>query len=147
MDSLEHLANWVDPLLDKLSPRQRRSLLKQLAVELRRANQKRIAAQQSPEGIGFTPRKQGHRENKKSSQKKQPMFNKLRRARFIKLAVSPEQATIAFAKRAAKIAAVHHYGLQETENGQSTRYAARPLLGFSTEDHSLINDFFIRHLS
>ena len=140
MNNLEELATWADPLLKKLGSRERVRLLRKLAITLRRENQRRIRNQKEPGGETFAPRK---RDNKK------PMFAKLPQARHIKATATPTNATVLFIKRAANIAAVHHFGLVDKvdNNGPKIKYPSRELLGFSDTDKKIITDFFISHLA
>ncbi|TVZ39379.1 phage virion morphogenesis protein [Alteromonadaceae bacterium 2753L.S.0a.02] len=142
MSNYDSLATWADPLLHKLTPQQRRQFLKRLAIALRRRNQQRIAKQQTPNGSPFAPRK-----NKTT--RPRAMFAKLKQARHIKVRSASTSATLEIIGRAGRIAAVHHFGLTdyvEEQPGPSTKYPARPLLGFSSEDETFINDFFLTNL-
>jgi len=55
---LTALETWASTLLAQLAPAARRKLTQQIANDLRRSQQQRIKAQQTPEGIAYTPRKQ-----------------------------------------------------------------------------------------
>jgi|GEM_PF-5645917 len=51
------LETWAAAQLARLAPAERRRLARKLAVEVRRDQQKRIAAQQNPDGSAYAPRK------------------------------------------------------------------------------------------
>ena len=50
MDELQRIEQWLGPLLQQLQPAQQRTLARQLAQRVRKANQKTMAAQQAPDG-------------------------------------------------------------------------------------------------
>ena len=130
MDDLQRLENWLPPLLANLQPAQQRALARLLAMHVRKANQKTMAAQQSPEGEAWEPRK--HRSRDRAGKLRQgPMFRKLRSARHIKAQGLANEAVIQFVGRAARIARVHHYGLRDlvAPGGAQYDYPVRPLIG------------------
>jgi len=141
MDSLEKLATWANPLIEKLSPNERTRLLKQLALLLRRLNQQRITKQVTPNGEKFTPRR--------NVTNKTPLFAKLKKNRHIKARSTPHSATVSFIGRAGFIASVHHHGLEDyiEKPGPKIKYPTRELLGFSPQDEAEILNFFTRQLS
>jgi len=135
MAELTELTAWCDGLLASLESSQRRQLARQIARELRTANVKRIAAQVTPDGQAFEPRKVNPRFRKQGSIRR-GLFSKLRTARFLKTEASPDGATIGFSGRVGQIARVHHYGLRDRvrPGGPEHQYAARPLLGVTDDD-------------
>ena len=56
-DDLLELHNLASTLLETLEPRQRRTLLRRLAGDMRRANQRRMARQKAPDGTAWEKRK------------------------------------------------------------------------------------------
>lgn len=130
MSDLAQLENWLGPLLRQLSPVQQRALARQLAQRVRKANQQTMAAQQSPDGDAWEPRK--HRSRDRAGKLRQgPMFRKLRSSRHMKAQGLTNEAVIQFVGRAARIARVHHYGLRDlvAPGGAQYDYPARPLIG------------------
>ncbi len=130
MPDLQRLENWLGPLLRQLSPVQQRALARQLAQRVRKANQQTMAAQQSPDGDAWEPRK--HRSRDRAGKLRQgPMFRKLRSSRHMKAQGLTNEAVIQFVGRAARIARVHHYGLRDlvAPGGAQYDYPARPLIG------------------
>lgn len=130
MSDLAQMENWLGPLLRQLSPVQQRALARQLAQRVRKANQQTMAAQQSPDGDAWEPRK--HRSRDRAGKLRQgPMFRKLRSARHIKASGTVSEAVVQFVGRAARIARVHHYGLRDlvAPGGAQYDYPARPLIG------------------
>nr|WP_239168394.1 phage virion morphogenesis protein [Chromobacterium violaceum] len=55
--SIARLDAELGALLQKMEPAARRGLARDIARQLRQSQQKRIAAQQNPDGSAFTPRK------------------------------------------------------------------------------------------
>ncbi|WP_417545680.1 phage virion morphogenesis protein [Marinobacter sp.] len=146
-DNLDALAGWVEPLLRKLEPAERRKLMKAVSRDLRKANQERIKQQEDPDGQPWEPRKRRLR-GKKGGIRKKAMFTKLRTAKYLKLQTSPDSAGLAFTGFAGRIAAIHHYGLRAKvdKNGPVYDYPARELLGFSRSDLELIADRILDHI-
>lgn len=56
-DELKQLEDWVAPLIEKLTPKERRALARDVAGDLRRSQVARIKAQKNPDGSGFKNRK------------------------------------------------------------------------------------------
>lgn len=54
---LERLEAWVGGLLERATPAARKQLARKIGVDLRRSQSLRIASQASPDGSGYTPRK------------------------------------------------------------------------------------------
>lgn len=146
-DDLSRLEDWAGVLLAKLAPGERRQLNQRIARDLRRSQQKRIAAQLNPDGTPYAPRKPRLRE--KQGRIKRQMFARLRQARYLKLQSTAESIAIGFLGRTARIARVHQYGLRDrAERGSpDTRYERRELLGFTDADLQLIHDRLLEHLA
>ncbi|WNC11646.1 phage virion morphogenesis protein [Pseudomonas coleopterorum] len=136
-DELEVLEEWAGTLLAKLEPGERRKLLGQVARDLRRNQQRRIAAQKAPDGTAYAPRKRarGGLRGKRGRIRSQ-MFVKLRTARWMSARTSASELSVGFEPRAARIARIHQYGMSDrTGSGQRViRYHKRSLLGLTLED-------------
>lgn len=147
MDDLTQLENWVTPLLEKLSAKERRVLTREVARDLRTANRERIKAQTNPDGTPFEPRTQLR--SRSGAIRRKAMFTKLRTAKYLKIKTSADEAAIAFTGRVARIARVHHYGLRDRveKGGPKHQYASRKLVGFSPQDQTRIRDSLIDHLT
>ena len=113
-----------------------RKLALDVARDLRRENVATMRAQQSPDGEAWAPRKRGLRDQKgqlRKGRRAQDMFTKLRGARYLKAKAQGRDATVEFMGRAARIAAVHHFGLRDSvqPGGPDYDYPARPMLGIT----------------
>jgi len=132
--------------LDKSSFRRKR-IFYRLAKRAMQLNCKRIAAQQTPEGITFVPRKPKSREGKKG-----PMFKRLRNSRWFVIESDDEGGCVRFRGTAAHIATVHHFGLRDRIDRKSSlriKYQSRPLLGITDDDAEILeNDIrqYIEHV-
>lgn len=89
-------------------------MLRELAQQLRRPQQKNTRLQCNPDISGYEPRRITAR-TKKGRIKRQ-MFAKLRTAKYLKTAVSTDSAEVQFIGRVERIARVHHFGLREFVN-------------------------------
>lgn len=151
-DELTQLERWVAPLLAKLAPAQRRQLARTIALELRRSQQKRIAAQVAPDGTPYATRKpkaESLREKRGAiRRKKKAMFTKLRTARWLKANVTGEGAEVGFYGRVARLARVHQDGGMDrvAPDGPMARYPARPLLGFTATERARVRDQVLEFL-
>lgn len=149
-DRLEALEDWAAGLLGRLEPASRNKLIRSIGQDLRRGQQQRIIAQQSPDGSKYSPRKQRNLRGKQGRVKrKMKMFQKLRTASFLKVQGHNNAITVGFTGRIARITRVHQYGLKDRpERGASeTKYAQREVLGLTTEDLNLIKDRLLTHLT
>lgn len=151
-DDLTAIEAWAGALLAQLQPGQRRIVTRKIAQDLRRSQPQRIAAQQAPDGTPYEKRKQ--RKNlrgKKGRIKRQKaaMFQKIRMQKNLKIEQDENQLSVGFFGRVARIARVHQEGLTDkvSKKGPKYRYPARPLLGFSATDQTLICDSLLRHLN
>lgn len=155
MDELSALEDWAGALLAKLEPAARRQAAVDIARELRRSQQARIASQRNPDGTAFEPRKP--RQVMKSKKlrekagriKRRAMFAKMRTARFFKVETDSSGLSIGFAGRIARLARIHQEGQQsEVEAGGPVyQYPVRQLLGFSQAERDLIRDKLLEHLA
>ena len=143
MDLTPHLQG----LLAALGPAQRRSLAREIAADLRTRNQRRIAAQQNPDGTPYAPRKP--RLRAKAGRIKRAMFARLRTGRFLRVQSDANAALVTITGRAARIARTHHYGLLDrvSRNGPEYRYPQRRVLGYSDADREAIAERVIDHLA
>ena len=150
-DDLHALEAWVGALLAQLQPGQRRIVTRRIAQDLRRSQAQRIASQQAPDGAPYAARKQ--RKNlrgKKGRIKRQKaaMFQKIRTQKNLKIEQDENQLSVGFFGRVARIARVHQEGLTDkvAKKGPAYLYPARPLLGFSVSDQTLIRESLLRHI-
>lgn len=144
-DSLADLADWAEPLLAKLGPAARRQLAGTLARKLRTSQRERIAAQKTPDGKAYRPRKI---RNKRGRVKRRAMFVKLRQNRYLKARGNSTEVAVGFFGRVARIARVHQYGLRDkvSPKGPAVKYPERSLLGYAREDLQMVEDMLIDHL-
>lgn len=148
--NLEALETWAAVLLDRLQPAERSKLARNIGQELRRSQQKRVMAQENPEGTKFAPRKQRNLRGKQGRiRRKLAMFKKLRTASYLKVRGDSNGVAVGFTGRIARIARVHQYGLKDrAERGApDVRYDERKILGFKDADIDLIRDGLLAHLS
>ncbi|SFB12223.1 phage virion morphogenesis (putative tail completion) protein [Collimonas sp. OK607] len=150
-DDLSTLEAWAGALLAQLQPGQRRVITRRIAQDLRRSQVQRIASQQAPDGAPFAARKQRKSlRGKKGRIKRQKasMFERIRTQKNLKIEQDENQLSVGFFGRVARIARVHQEGLTDkvAKKGPEYRYPARPLLGFSATDQTLIRDSLLRHL-
>ncbi|QEM80217.1 phage virion morphogenesis protein [Halomonas binhaiensis] len=147
MDDLQSLEEWVSPLLAKLTPKERRKLARTIATALRRRQRERIAHQRNPDGSEFEPRKP--KKDQAGFVRRQPMFMKIRQAKYMKTQSDPHSAEVNFMGRVARIARIHQMGLRARvqPGGPSYDYPQRELLGYSEEDQRFIRDMVIDHLT
>jgi phage virion morphogenesis protein len=138
-------------MLAKLGDGQRRQLNRRIAQDLRRSQSQRIASQRAPDHSNYVARKQRKNLRGKKGRiqrHKTAMFLKLCTNKFLKTQQDANQVTVGFFGRVARIARVHQEGLKDkvAKNGVEYQYPARPLLGFSQEDHAIIRESFLRHM-
>ncbi|QPO19612.1 phage virion morphogenesis protein [Pseudomonas sp. Y39-6] len=148
--NLEALETWAAVLLDRLEPGERSKLARNIGQELRRSQQKRMMAQENPDGSKFAPRKQRNLRGKQGRvRRKLAMFKKLRTASYLKVRGDSNAITVGFTGRIARIARVHQYGLKDrAEPGApDVRYEQRAVLGFTESDLELIRDGLLAHLT
>lgn len=146
-DDLQQLESWLTPLINKLSPKERRELARNVARDLRLANRERIKAQTSPDGTPFEPRTQLR--GRRGQLRRRTMFNKLRTAKYLKIKTTADEATVGFMGRVNRIARVHHYGLRDRveKSGPYHQYARRELVGITPADRERIANSVLNHLT
>lgn len=147
MNGFHELEAYLSGLLAKLDAPQRRVLARAVAIELRRRQSARIAAQRNPDGTPYEARKPQLRHKRGSIRR--AMFTRLRMARYMRIETDPNTAAITFAGTALRIATVHHFGLRDrvNKNGLTAKYPARELLGLDDGDVGRITDLVLHHLS
>ncbi|UWE18090.1 phage virion morphogenesis protein [Herbaspirillum huttiense] len=151
-DDLQRLEEWAGALIAKVQPAQRRQLVRQVANELRREHARLIAQQVAPDGTPYPARKNRkelHGKSGRIKRQKAAMFNKLRTNSYLQIQADANQASVGFFGKVARIARVHHEGLQDqvAPRGPSYKYPARPLLGFTDADISLLRRILLEHCS
>ena len=148
MSEFADLDKVLTDLLTQLSAGQRARAMREVGVALRRSNAERIAANVSPDGVAFEPRKKqlkikGALKRKKTG----AMFRKLKLQRYLSSTATPDGAEVSFKGGAEHIAQVHHYGLvDKVRDGLTVLYPARQLLGINEADRDLVRDILSRHL-
>ncbi|NWC97348.1 phage virion morphogenesis protein [Pseudomonas sp. P7779] len=113
-NNLETLETWAAVLLARLEPGERSKLARTIGQELRRSQQKRVMAQENPDGSKYAPRKKRDLRGKQGRiRRKLAMFKKLRTATYMKFRGDSNIITVGFTGRVARIARVHQYGLKD----------------------------------
>lgn len=147
-EDLRALDDWLAPLLAGITPSARRRLARDLARDLRRQQQQRIGAQLNPDGSRYEARKATLRD-RKGKIRRGAMFSKIRTATYLRTQASPDEASIGFAGRIARIASVHQLGLRDRvrPDGPEVQYATRRLLGLTADERDGIRDRILRSLA
>lgn len=151
-DDLTQLEGWATPLLAKLAPMQRRELARTIALDLRRSQQRRMAAQMAPDGTPYRARKhqvESLRDKRGVIRRKNgAMFVKLRTARWLKTHITQDGVDVGFFGRVARLARVHQEGGMDrvAPGGPMANYPARPLLGFTDTERRMIQDRVLEYL-
>jgi phage virion morphogenesis protein len=127
--------------------------MRDIALEPRRRQQRRIAAQKNPDGSACEPRK-AKPVTKKAREKRgwikhRAMFAKMRTMRWLKVETESDGFAIGFAGRVARIARVHQFGeLAPVASGEPEyRYPERTLLGLTITDRFAIRDRLLSRLT
>ncbi|MBM2883180.1 phage virion morphogenesis protein [Chromobacterium phragmitis] len=137
--TIARLESELSGLLHKVAPAARRALARDIGRALRQSQQKRIAAQQNPDGSGYAPRRPQYRQQK--GRIRQQMFAKLRSAKWLKIEARAGGVEVGFLRGVERIARVHQYGLRDRISRHSHReaqYPARELLGLTEHDLEMI---------
>lgn len=147
-DDLTSLENWVQPLLDQLTPSAKKRLLQQLAIQLRRSQQERINKQENPDGTSYEPRKTRAQKKRGHIRRKAKMFRQLRLARHMKIRATANQVSVGFTGKTAKIARVHQEGKTDrvAPGGPLYQYPRRELLGFTNNDKDAVTETLLNLL-
>lgn len=140
------LANYLQPLLERLSMGERARLFKQIGRDLRKSQGKRISEQKNPDGSSYTPRRKRLREQKGKIKRK--MFTKIKNTSNLKVLSNADSIAIGFVGRVARIARVHQEGLKDRaeKSAPDVVYPKRELLGFTEQDIKLVEDSFLKHI-
>ncbi len=143
MDNLHEVDAWLDALLAKLEPAERKKMLREVARDVRRIQQANMTAQRSPDGSAWEPRRVSART--KPGRIKRKMFVKLKTAKYLKTKATGDSAEVVFIPAVQGLARVHHYGLRDrvSRRGITVKYAERPLLGISGETETTIKDVIV----
>ncbi|REC90899.1 phage virion morphogenesis protein [Pantoea ananatis] len=147
MDNLHEVDAWLDALLAKLEPAERKKMLREVARDVRRIQQGNMTAQRAPDGSAWEPRRVSART--KPGRIKRKMFVRLKTAKYLKTKVTGDSAEVAFVPAVQRLARVHHYGLRDrvSKRGITVKYAERPLLGLNGEAETTISDILFRWLA
>ena len=155
-DDLQILEDWVAPLLAKMTPAESRRLALTMAREMQAAQRRTMAAQTAPDGSAWTPRKPPARDARgqirRAAQRgkvRAAMFRGLRSPKWMKSAATPGEASVGFVGRAARIAALHHWGGPDrvTPRGPVYDSPARPLIGIPDALAERLRDMLAQHLA
>jgi len=146
VDNLHEVDAWLDALLAKLEPAERKKMLREVARDVRRIQQANMTAQRAPDGSAWEPRRVSART--KPGRIKRKMFVKLKTAKYLKTKATGDSAEVAFVPAVQRLARVHHYGLRDkvSKRGIKVKYSERPLLGVNGETESLVKDILYRWL-
>ncbi|HHZ7100452.1 TPA: phage virion morphogenesis protein [Klebsiella pneumoniae] len=147
MAELQEVDAWLDALLAGLEPAARKRMMRELAQQLRRSQQKNIRMQRNPDGTAYEPRRVTART--KQGRIRRQMFAKLRTTRYLKALASQDAASVEFGSRVQRIARVHHYGLRDrvSRKGPEVKYSERRLLGMNDEVKISIHDTLLSWLA
>ncbi|OAE09994.1 phage virion morphogenesis protein [Pantoea sp. OXWO6B1] len=147
MDNLHEVDAWLDALLAKLEPAERKKMLREVARDVRRIQQANMTAQRSPDGGAWEPRRVSART--KPGRIKRKMFVKLKTAKYLKTKATGDSAEVAFVPAVQRLARVHHYGLRDrvSKRGITVKYTERPLIGLDDKAAVSIKDTLMRWLS
>ncbi|HCT3873801.1 TPA: phage virion morphogenesis protein [Klebsiella michiganensis] len=147
MAELQEVDAWLDALLAGLEPAARKRMMRDLAQQLLRSQQKNIRMQRNPDGTAYEPRRVTART--KQGRIRRQMFTRLRTAKYLKAVASPDSASVEFEGRVRRIARVHHYGLRDrvSRKGPEVKYSERRLLGMNDEVKISIHDTLLSWLA
>nr|WP_220467982.1 phage virion morphogenesis protein [Klebsiella pneumoniae] len=144
---MQEVDAWLDALLAELGPAARKRMMRELAQQLRRSQQKNIRMQRNPDGTAYEPRRVTART--KQGRIRRQMFAKLRTTKYLKAVASQDAASVEFESRVQRIARVHHYGLRDrvSRKGPEVKYAERRLLGLNNVTENIIRERLFFYLS
>ena len=142
----QEVEDWAKELISQLSKAERRKLARHIGTRLRRANAKRIRAQEGPNGEAWPPRRPRNRRGSGGSRGK--MLLGFSKAKYMKVKLGDGGVMVGFWGHTARLARVHQYGLRSKvgPHGPRVRYPERPLLGFSHADREMIRDLIVEWL-
>lgn len=138
MHDIADLDDAVANFAKFMAPDRRSKLMRRIALALKSENKKRMQAQESPDGDAWAERK-----NPPKPGRPRKMMAGLKK--HLKHTSSANHAAVGFKGYAAKIALVHHRGLEDfiTSEGPKVRYEMREILGIADGDADLISDLFL----
>ncbi|MGP2485657.1 phage virion morphogenesis protein [Pantoea ananatis] len=147
MDNLHEVDAWLDALLVKLEPAERKRMLREVARDVRRIQQGNMTAQRAPDGSAWEPRRLSART--KPGRIKRKMFTKLKTAKYLKTKATGDSAEVAFIPAVQRLARVHHYGLRDkvTKNGVTLIYPERRLLGLNKKIEGEVKNILLLWLA
>ncbi len=148
-DDMQRLEDWAAPLLRRMQPVERTRLARAIGTALRRSQQKRIGAQLNPDGSPFVPRRPvAPRRAKAGAIKRRAMFAKIRQAKHLRIRATPQDVSVGFVGRVARIAKVHQEGRTDavSRGGPRVTYPRRELLGFTAADEQTVRELILDHL-
>lgn len=147
MDNLHEVDAWLDALLAKLEPAERKKMLREVARDMRRIQQANMTAQRAPDGSAWEPRRVSART--KPGRIKRKMFTKLKTAKYLKTKATGDSAEVAFIPAVQRLARVHHYGLRDkvNKNGVTLIYPERRLLGLNKKIEGEVKNILLLWLA
>lgn len=147
LNELKQLEQWITPLINKLSPTERRVLAREVARDLRLANRNRIKAQTNPDGTPFEARTQLR--GRSGQIRRKAMFSKISTAKYLRIKTNANAAEVGFLGSVNRIARIHQYGLRDRveKGGPQHQYARRELIGITEKDADRIGDSVLNHLT
>jgi len=146
MEDLTILENWVEPLLQQITPPARKHLAKQIGTKLRQSQQQRIKDQKNLDCTRFLSRRS---QQIKGVIKCKAMFIKLKREIYLKIKAHTNKVNDGFYGRVVQLARVHQKELRDKphRNSRDIRYKKRKLSGFSVKDKDIISDGLLLNLA
>ena len=143
---MEQIELRLAALIANLAPQNRAKMLRKIAQDLRKSAFTNTKAQKNPDGTSFEPRKNPNLAKK--GKLRQKMFLKIANAKNLKARATANQATVSFSAATNRIAQIHHFGLEgQVRAGLRHKYAARRLIGISTQNEKDIENVVIAALS
>jgi len=146
VDNLREVDAWLDALLAKLEPAERKKMLREVARDVRRIQQANMTAQRAADGSAWEPRRVSART--KPGRIKRKMFVKLKTAKYLKTKATGDIAEVAFVPAVQRLARVHHYGLRDrvSKRGITVKYSERQLLGLNEQTSDIIENIVLSWL-
>lgn len=148
-DDFSDVQAWAAALLAQLRPAERRRVNRAVALELRRSEGQRIAAQQNPDGSPYAPRRAKKNLRGKAGAIRRRMFARLRTARYLRVQATDSEAIVGYTGTTARLAQVHQEGRTDrpAPGQMPVRYPRRKLLGFTQQERDAVLDTLARHLA
>jgi phage virion morphogenesis protein len=132
----------ISAIIANLSQASRKRVMGGVSRYLRKQQQKRITAQQDPDGNAFAPRK---RPRDRQGNARGKMFARIKLARNMRALSTPDDATVTFKGPKMHTEEVHQFGLRDrvSRTGPDVQYPQRRLLGFASDDEKMIYEQII----